>query len=569
MTRNTGRSYKQFAVLLLFTLLLGRPALATVSASVDRSEVALGDTLVLTLSASEDDENLQGVDTSHLAADFEVLSRNMRSSMSLINGVQTQSRELRMEIAPRRGGTLTIPPFSVGGSRTQAIRIQVDERPQVDPGGEVVLFDAEVDSDEVYVQGQLLLTLRIQQSINLEREGISELELEGAFVVPLEQKSYQRRMNGRLWLVREVRFAIFPEHSGTLTIPAQQFSARESAGRRSLFDPGPRGRMLRRSTEALNIEVRPKPLDYPAADWLPARSLQVEEEWSQNPQELRVGESVTRTIRIRGEGLQGAQLPPTLFPKTDGLKLYPDQPQIEDREIAGGLQGVRRDSVAIIPTEAGTITLPAIEIPWWDSTTDSLRTAVIPAQTLKISAAAGNLAPAGGQLDSVPATSPAAATGNTVDPGASALPWQLLALFCAVGWALTVFLAWRRGRRGAGHLEDPVGQSESLDARKAYRNLTAACTSGAAAPARKAIIAWADALVDEGRVTSLNEVKALFADSGLNSALEGLEASLFGSAAGGWNGAELKAAAERLRKNWPGRSAGKANRPEFALYPAD
>ncbi len=144
---------------------------------------------------------------------------------------------------------------------------------------------------------------------------------------------------------------------------------------------------------------------------------------------------------------------------------------------------------------------------------------------------------------------------------------RLLALFCACGWALTAFFAWRRGRRTAVVAQETGAEAESPGARKAYRNLVAACTSGAAAPARKAIIAWADALVDEGRVTSLSEVKALFADSGLDAALEGLEASLFGNAAGAWNGAELKAAAEHLQKNWPGRSAGKAAQPEFALYP--
>lgn len=567
MTKNTGKpAYRLALLFLLPLLLLGNGARAAVNASVDRGDVALGDTLVLTLTASEDNANLQGVDTSHLAADFEVLSRNIRSSMTLINGVQTHKRELSLEITPRRSGTLTIPPFSIGSSRTQPIQVQVSERPQVDPGNEVVLFTAEADSNEVYVQGQLLLTLRIQQSVNLDREGISELELENAFVVPLEQKSYQRRMHGRLWLVREVRYAIFPEQSGDLTIPAQQFTGRLSAGQRGLFSPGNRGRVIRRNTEALTIDVLPKPLDYPAADWLPARSLQVEEEWSRDPETLRVGESVTRTVRISGEGLQGAQLPPTLFPEHPGLKLYPDQPQIDDREIASGLQGVRRDSVAIIPTETGSVTLPAIEIPWWDTATNSLRRAVIPARSLNVAAA-----PAGSSTEpgtAVDATTPPPVAGDASPAtGGAALTWQLLALSCALGWAATLLLWWLRSRRRAPPGTGSNGYSEPESARAAYRNLIAACTSGAAPAARAAIIAWADALADEGRVVSLNEVKALFADAGLDAALETLEASLFGSAPGDWEGTELKAAVKRLHKAWPRSAATKPGEPDFALYP--
>ncbi len=550
-------------LLLLPLLLLAGLARAEVSATVDRSSVALGDTLQLVLSATADDENLQGVDTSHLSADFEVLSRNMRSSMSVINGVQSHKRELSLEVAPRRSGTLTIPPFKIGASRTRPIEIEVSDSPQVDPGNEVVLFDAEVDSAEVYVQGQLLLTLRIQQSVNLEQAGISELKLDDAFVVPLEQKSYQRRMHGRLWLVQEVRYAIFPEHSGTLEIPPQQFSARESTARRSLFDPASRGRVVRRSTPALQVEVLPKPLDYPAGDWLPARSLQLEEEWSQDTQNLRVGESVTRNIRIRGEGLQGAQLPPTLFPQQPGLKFYPDQPQIDDNEIASGLQGVRRDSVAIVPLEAGTVSLPAIEIPWWDTSTNTLRKAVIPARTLTIAPAAASAPPP--LAGDTPGQATDAGYASTSGP---VLLWQVLALACALGWLATLLLWWHSRRSAAQASSTSATRGEPESARAAYRNLQAACSSGAAVAARAALIRWADALADDGRVATLSEVKALFADAELDAALEDLEAGLYGGEGRThWDGTRLRGIVERLRKRWVPEENGGDARKEFALYP--
>ena len=64
----------------------------------------------------------------------------------------------------------------------------VSRCPDIRPRDEPVLFEAEVDRDSVYVQGQVILTLRLQQAINLDGRSISELELDNAFVKPLEQQ---------------------------------------------------------------------------------------------------------------------------------------------------------------------------------------------------------------------------------------------------------------------------------------------------------------------------------------------------------------------------------------------
>ena len=319
-----------------------------VTASVDRNRVALGDTLRLTITAT-DDEDLGDIDLQPLAEDFEILQRSNSSKTSYINGNFSSTRELLLDITPRRQGELEIPPLRVGAQRTGGLPVTVAPPPRGAAADQNLVFEAELDRNSVYVQGQVILTLRLQQAINLDDRNITQLELDDAFVRPLEQNSFQRTINGRPWLVHEIRYAIFPEHSGTLEIPSQRFSARESTPRRSLFDLGGGGRQVRRSTEPLTIEVLPRPASFPGSEWLPAGELTLEETWSTPPEQLRVGESATRTITIRGEGLQGAQLPPVLFPATVGLKYYPDQPVITDSESATGLVGTRVDSAAVVP----------------------------------------------------------------------------------------------------------------------------------------------------------------------------------------------------------------------------
>ncbi len=556
MTISTG---KLAGLVLLLGLLLGGAAShAAVDAVVDRQQLALGDTLRLTISATEDGEEVSGVDLSLLEVDFEVLQRSTQSNTRIVNGERSHTRLLIVEIAPRRTGNLTIPAFRVGSALTRPITVAVSAAPQVDPGDETVLFEAELDRDEVYVQGQLILTLRLQQAVNLERRSVTELELDNAFVLPLEQQTFQRTINGRPWLVYEIRYAIFPEQSGTLEIPAQRFSARETRPRRSLFDTAS-GPLLRRSTAPLRVEVLPRPAEYPAgATWLPARDLILEETWSRDPATLRAGESITRTIEIRGAGLQGAQLPPVTHRDTEGLKFFPDQPDISDAEISTGVLGSRRDSVAIVPTRAGQVTLPELRIPWWDTEQGALRFAVLPALTLEVAPAAAAVP----EPSAVAGPAQAAVAARDTAP-ASALVWQVIALVCALGWAVTLWLLWRGRRRG--RVSEDSG-SESHGVRNAYKRLLAACATDQATQARSALITWGAAAAGDKGLTSLAAVAALYRDPELDREIELLERSLFAATDAAWRGAGLAEAVKRLHRQRPGARKADAG-ARLALYP--
>ena len=251
---------RRIAGVALFLLLQGLAATAqgALTASVDRQLVHLGETLRLTL-RSDGATDPGEADLAALRQDFEILQRSSNISTRIVNGRSMRRRELVLELTPRRVGRLPVPAFEVDGERSAALEVEVRPEPRVTPGDEVVLFSAEVDREQVYVQGQVLLTLRVQQAVNLESRSVTELEIPDAFVRTLGQNSFQRTIDGRPWLVHEIRYAIFPETSGELRIPQQTFSGRLGSTRRSLFDTRPAGRLLRRRTEAITITVRPRP----------------------------------------------------------------------------------------------------------------------------------------------------------------------------------------------------------------------------------------------------------------------------------------------------------------------
>ena len=245
VTRAKSGSHLSIAALwlaLAVMLVQALPAQAALTAALDRYRIAMGDTVRLTLK-SDDASDPGEADLSALQRDFEVLQRSSSVSTRIVNGQRNQTRELLLEITPRREGSLVIPPFVVDGKRSEALAVDVGPEPEPLAAEEVVIFEAEVDATSVYVQGQILLTLRVQQAVNLDSRSITELKLDNAYVETLGQNSFQRTINGRPWLVHEIRYAIFPESSGTLSIPKQIFSGRLASGRRSLFDTRPAGRL--------------------------------------------------------------------------------------------------------------------------------------------------------------------------------------------------------------------------------------------------------------------------------------------------------------------------------------
>ncbi len=550
----------QSTALFIIMLVASASANAALTASVDRDRVAMGDTIRLTIAATND-EPINNTDPRPLLRDFEILQRSSSSNTSIINGEMTSSRQLILEITPKREGSLRIPPLRVGRDETNYLLIAVG--PATTAAGDPLIdFVAELDQNSVYVQGQAILTLRIQQAVNLESRSITELSLDNAFVKQLEQKTFQRTIEGRPWLVHEIRYAIFPEKSGSIEIPAQTFSARESTSRRSMFDIGGNGRQIQRKTKALTLKVRPRPDSFPSATWLPARKIEVEEHWSTSPEQLRIGESATRRITIKGEGLQGAQLPPVLFPTNPGLKYYPDQPVVGDAEVASGLLGSRADSAALVPTKVGTWEVPEIRIPWWNTKTRKVHYATVPARQIVVAASLDSSAAL-----TLPNPTSVTEFDNTpiaVSPRQESEGiWKWIALVSSLGWVLTGLYLF--ARKSPTALAKPVA-TENLSERAAYKALIAACTSENTVQARRHLILWAAALSPGENIHSLDAVEAHFQDPTLSSEIEKMNGALYGSSGANWSGAAFVALIKELRSRHA--EASKAKAEELQLYPS-
>lgn len=551
MVIRVSRWTQYLAAMLALLLLLPALARAEVSASVDRNRVALSETLELrirvdtTLAAPEPELDV-------LSRDFELLGTSRNTRISLVNGQGEAYTEWIVSLAPKREGPLEIPAIPVGAEKTAPIRISVtrDARPDATPNQDVML-EVAFDQPEVYVQSQLLLTVRVLHAVNLSRgASLSEPEIANAVVRQLGEDSYARTIGGRRYGVFERRYAVFPQASGELVLPPLSFQATLGTSSGNWFDQfGSRGKSIRLRSPERRVTVMPPAGGDP---WLPARMLTLVETWDKSPQRLRIGESATRTLTITAEGLTGAQLPPLPQPEVRGLRFYPDQPRISDAESAEGITGTRVESAAVIPSETGELEFPEVRLRWWDTVNKRFEEAVVPRKTVRVLPSPGSAASE--PAPQTAAAPPAAALPDAADalapyaPRRSAPPWPwvLATVLLAIATAFSSLQWWRLARRRTVG-EQAGNAAASGRERELYRSLRSACRRSDAPLAEQLLPAWAQAAFPAAQVRSLADVERLGVGTKLGEELKRLMASRYARTRQSWDGAALLAQIEALR----------------------
>ncbi|WP_334078975.1 BatD family protein [Microbulbifer sp. M83] len=467
-------------------LLLANTAVADseLTATVDRNTIGVDETLNLRLRYSGKESGGQP-DFELLEQDFDILSRQQSNQYRVINGRAESYVEWMLTLAPKREGRLFVPSLHLHGQVSDAIPITVTEAGSApDSEDRKAFLEVELDKEQLYVQEQLLVKVRLYTVIGLHDISTEPLQIPGAHIEKVDEQRYERRINGVGHAVYELTYAIFPESSGKLRIPALTYVA--VAGRRDPFSLFNRNtQRLRLRSEAKEIEVLPKPDSYSGEHWLPAASLGIVQSWSQDPDSFKVGEPITRIITIRAEGLRAAQLPPLPRINVEGLKTYPDQPQQDDQAGANGISGSRIETTAIVATRAGEYQLPPITLSWWDTKAGRQRVTQLPAFRFTVSGAPG----AAGSSGSSPSTLPAPATGGQLSGDAF---WRNLALAAVASHLLWIFYFWwfRRHMVTPGRVKS---KKLTPDARSQAEQLLAAAESGDPARVQERLKHWLQA----------------------------------------------------------------------------
>lgn len=512
----------------------------SVRAWLDRDTVALDETLTLNVEL-EGGSSSAPPDFSALKKDFDLLGTSSNTSVSIINGQSSSKVLWAVGLQSRRAGVLTIPPLNIGGTSTQPLSLTVKAAAagKVDANGKPVgdmLLELNAEPRAPYVQQQIRVTLKLYYAVNLTEGNLEDPHLDGVVVKKLGQdKNYQGNLNGRSYNILERHYALTAEKSGKLLLPAINFRGRaqDVNDLNSFFN---RGRLVTVHSDAIELDVRPRRADTGTNAWLPAAALTLTADGVDTASTVHIGEPLTLNLHLKAQGLGFEQLPELILDAVDGAEVYPDKSATRTRDDGIWQYGERDRKFALVPTRAGKLKLPAVELRWWDTEHDRAEVASVPAREIDVLPAIGttNVAPVISAVTTMP-PSGADVQASATETAALVLAqtqlhtWRWLAIASLILWFLSMLGATigflRRRNIGLATLNSAASAS-TVDDTKPRSAFRSACVRNDINAAAHALLRWAR--LQQSTLRNLGELTPLLSDPSQREVLTQLERVRYG-----------------------------------------
>jgi len=218
---------------------------------------------------------------------------------------------------------------------------------------------------------------------------IGQFELPGVMVKQRNAlaTNFTQRRDGETWSHQRWELTLYPQQSGKFEIPAIAVQA-------TVARPEGGSRQVTLTTRPQHFSAAlPDPALTLGGRWLSASSLTLNQRWQRtandhatSPGELRVGDAITRTVTASAEDTLSVLIPPLIPPLAadQGVQTYPGQARLNDTQERGEYRSTREDQSTYILQRGGLLTLPALELAWWNSQTGQLETLTLPGHTLLV-----------------------------------------------------------------------------------------------------------------------------------------------------------------------------------------
>ncbi len=395
-----GMSVRWRGLALAMGLLLGATvgdvALAELNcrAEINRHQVAGGGQVILTLNAAgnlsqqprHDPPQIPGVD---------VIPGGTSQSYSISGGKAEMSVSITYYLQVRDDQDFTVPAvvFTAGGEScaTKPIAVAVVAAPAPSQTGnrvpaprapssgeeptssgeaaggpgDTAFITLTVDRHRVWVGEQIQLVFRYHRRRNSwDQPQYTAPRTEGFWRLDLPpERRYRKSLQGQVYDVTELRYALFATRSGDLTIeparltlpgdPFERFFGRRGRSPKSL------------ETDPIAITVRDLPLPRPQ-NFSGIVADQLEFTATVDRDTVPRGEPVGLTLEVDADGFlksfAGIELP-----EPEGLRLHDASESLREDVTGPRYRAHFKQEKAVVPTREGTVELPSLELVFFDT----------------------------------------------------------------------------------------------------------------------------------------------------------------------------------------------------------
>lgn len=371
------------SIALLIGLMGSIPAAAqeiAFTASVDRTTIAAGDQLRLTVTLTNAQERFTAPDLGGLVV---VAGPHESSSFNFVNGRSSSTVSRTWVLTATQPGKYTIGPARVkvlrGTIETDPITIEVTKgtgaqgdaavqrAQQSDPNLFIIVS---LSKSKAFVGEQVVASYHVYNRYpNVEQTGSTPPQLSGFWSEELDvsqARAEDKVINGlqyRVVLVKQQ--LLLPQRAGKLRIEPMSLSC---VVNRSFFN---RGTAVEVRSNAVEFTALPLPAGAPP-DFTGAvgeLALEVQADRSQ----VKVNDAIELNVRISGKGnLKLIEAPKPAFPSD--FEVY--EPKVNDRITvsAAGMSGARGFQYTVLPRHDGRYEIEPLSFSYFDTRTSAYKT---------------------------------------------------------------------------------------------------------------------------------------------------------------------------------------------------
>ncbi|GAX61041.1 hypothetical protein SCALIN_C17_0074 [Candidatus Scalindua japonica] len=370
--------------------------------SVDKNRVEIGNHIRLTVGV----EGAFDTDIPELSVpeSFSLMyGPSVSTQTTIINNVVKVFRGFMYGFSPSENGKFEIGPVTLKykGKRytSNSINIEVVERTPfestIDEGtdrsgkrvdiNKMVFVELVTDKAEAYIYEEIIQSFKLyfQKGLPIDDLDYVAASTKSFLAEKLgDERRYEEVRDGILYNVIELRTALFPLVSGKIEIPPAKFKCniiiRQQRNRGSMFEEfmggGGRRYPVERSTEPVKLLIKQLPEVDKPEDFAGAVGKYTMDVLAK-PAKVKIGDPITLSINIRGEGNIQTIGEPLLAP--DGMNNFKDydyETKVTITDRGDGIRGEKLFHKVIEPQSEDVDFIPGISFSYFDPDIETYKT---------------------------------------------------------------------------------------------------------------------------------------------------------------------------------------------------
>jgi hypothetical protein len=242
-----------------------------------------------------------------------------------------------------------------------------------------LISEVKMDRSSVYVGQPVKVSVGVYTSTWFT-SGVNpgNIKVNGAFTVFFRSLSTSKNVDGKNYSGVELTFNVFPYDDEDIIFPALEIEVETPD------EGGFKGVKRIVKTTERKIKVRPIPKGYEKDEWLVAYGMTVDDNWTGDLSNVKVGDVLERTISRKVSGTVAELIPPVIWDTLEGASLYPSRSEVNSEKTKTAIRASRTEGMRYLFETEGEVVVPEMILTWWNPDRNKLYKRTLKSYTINV-----------------------------------------------------------------------------------------------------------------------------------------------------------------------------------------